>query len=128
MKLQRGFADPNVSFSILGACQMCLSVDKCAIMCYWIGLCSAIPGFGELCQQDKAVLMETAYFEIWLVTFMSRSVLTSNSLNFNDLVFVCELFILKLKFECVLDFECRTDNCVSFKIELMMTAVGKTSL
>lgn len=38
-----------------------------------VGLCEVVPGFRELHAEDKATLMEAAYFDLWLVLCLGCS-------------------------------------------------------
>lgn len=48
-------------------------VVACVPLCNFLilGLCSSIPGFNQLDTEDRAVLMEAAYFDIWLILLSS---------------------------------------------------------
>lgn len=45
----------------------------CVPLCNFLilGLCSSIPGFNQLDQDDRAVLMEAAYFDLWIILLSS---------------------------------------------------------
>ena len=60
--------------------------QQCGLVIYWFclvcaGLCRDIPRFCDLDPKDQAILMEEAYFDIWLVSTLLLAFLSVSGLN-----------------------------------------------